>query len=325
MEGERKLNWSLNKVHSIRNLSLNNLTKVKTSVSFLNYFLDFLRIGDFYYVLTTDVHAIKRDMYDYLSKYDDKFNLIWEKRLNVKKSALQKSFLHVLKEEKSFFYISNEWKPKTNKRDVVVYKYDLDGVLKTKSKYNQKGYSDINASMCLNENSFLVVNDISSDSNRRMKSWAAKFNSDTKTVWEKEYDSIHVKKVIQLNNKNLLFFGKEGYDGSLKIIKTDSLGNSIRKKKLKGNIATDVIQIKNGNILFFILEETEMYQKYKGKVVEVDEKFNIVKETILKQTFLTNILPTFFEHENEIKIISAIEKIKDLREPEKSITIISSF
>lgn len=194
LEGERKLNWSLNKVRSIRNLSLNNLTKVKTSVSFSNYFLDFLRIGDFYYVLTTDVHTMKRDTYDYLSKYDDKFNLIWEKRLNVKKSALQKSFLHVLKDEKSIFYISNEWKPKTNKRDVVVCKYDLDGVLKTKSKYNQKGYSDINASLCLNKNSFLVVNDISSDSNRRMKSWVAKFNSDTKTVWKKEFDSIHVKK-----------------------------------------------------------------------------------------------------------------------------------
>lgn len=122
-----------------------------------------------------------------------------------------------------------------------------------------------------------------------------------------------------------MFFGKEGYDGSLKIIETDSLGNSIRKKKLKGNIATDVIQIQNGNILFFILEETEMYQKYKGKVVEVDEKFNIVKETILKETFLTNILPAFFEYQNEIKIVSVIEKIKDLRKSEKCITIISSF
>lgn len=296
----------------------NASTYKKFKINFPYRFMDQKEVGENLYVLTTDVHTMKKPSIDYLSKYDANNNLVWTKNIAIPKVALQQSFLYKSEYENELIYITNFWKNEA--KIMLLRKYDLDGNKLVERKFNLGENNDPKTITSTGNNNFIITSDISNYDHRRKTSWIAKFNINADTLWTKTYNNFYPKKSIQLKSKELLFFGEVGYSETLKLIKSDSLGTIIWEKEIDGSLASDIIQIeKDGNYLLLVLKEKNEDQSYSAELLILNESGTIVKTKKIDQSIFEFPNPSFLV-DNDDSHLLFISREKNQSNNDKKIT-----
>ncbi|TCP28183.1 hypothetical protein EV195_101345 [Tenacibaculum skagerrakense] len=226
------LNYSTNNTlettESIIDLTNDGEIINNSKVNFNNSLTDYVKsIDGFYTIETLRVTMGKSYTHNYLCKYDNKWNKIWEKELKTTKFPAGNSFIYNI-EDKKIILISDAYNG--NQYGLIFEQFDFNGNLISSIFYKELGnpYSVTKTS----ENNILISSlDEKSD---YLTLFLSKINGEI--LWKSTLnESIVPKQIKQLRDNSFILIGTKYVKNSRKIIvvaKLNSDGKILWKKEL---------------------------------------------------------------------------------------------
>jgi len=229
-------------------------------ISFTNFLTDYIELDKFYYVVTTDLRTMGGYTYDFLSKYDKNWKLIWSRKINKPKYPEGSTVLTLTKNNEILF-IANEFIPKTTKKAISFRRYNLDGKLISEKLMFTKGHSNPISIIESADNYYYLTAEQYDQETNINSLWLMKLTQKGDTIWTKTYPKFYSQQTLLTTSGDLLCYGsnysqteeQKTHYHYLKIIYLDNQGILKWQKDLKQNYYENpgnIVETKNGSYLF---------------------------------------------------------------------------